>query len=84
MPMRQERVRARARAQLQTETPAPLDDGTLLKIQEEAAAIIREAKGRSPSSSELVASAIDDVSRSYYKYLLDRRCRGPKPPQDGQ
>ena len=78
MPMRQERVRARARAQLQTATPAPLDDATLLKIQEEAAAIIREAKGRSPSSSGPPgANAIDDVGWSYYDYLLRRRCRRP-------
>ena len=78
MPLRQERARARARAQLQSESPAPPDDAALLKIQEEAAAIIREAIDRSPSGSDPQgASAIDDVGRSYYEYLLRRRCRRP-------
>ena len=84
MPLRQERLRARARAQLQSETPAPLDDAMLLKIQEEAAAIIREAKGRSPSNSgPRGANAIDDVGRSYYDYLLRRRCRRPNSREGG-
>jgi hypothetical protein len=83
MPSRNES--ALARAKLENETPAPVDDGSLLKVQEEAAAIIREAQDRNPSSSdEFVASAIDDVNRSYYNYLIYRRCRRSKPPQGGQ
>jgi len=84
MPSRRESERARARARLQAETPAPVDDGSLLSVQEEAEAIIHEAKGRSPSTAkELAASAINDVSRSYYQYLMERRCRHSKPPKFG-
>ena len=79
MPSLKERDRARARATLETVTPRPLDQHTLLRMEEEAAAVIRKARG-SPSSSGLIASAFDDVSRSYYSYLMGRRSRGLKPP----
>ena len=81
MPSRKERNRARARTTLETETLRPLDQRTLLWMEEEAAAVIRKARG-SPSSSGLIASAFDDVSRSYYSYLMGRRSRGNKPPAD--
>jgi hypothetical protein len=79
MPSRKERDRARARTTLQTETPRPLDQSTLIRMEEEAAAVIRKARGN-PSSSGLIASAFDVVSRSYYSHLMGRRSRGPKLP----
>jgi hypothetical protein len=77
MPSRNERKRARAH---RAETPSPVDDDNLRKVEEEAGAIIREAQGnRSPCSMDLLTSAVDDVSRSYYQYLMRRR-RGHRPP----
>jgi hypothetical protein len=74
-----ERERARARL---AETPAPDNRDDLRKFEEEAATIIRQAGGhRSPSSTELLASAVDDVSRSYYQYLMIRPLhRGRRRP----
>ena len=70
---RKERARVRARAWLQAETPPPRDDGNLQKAQEEAAAIVREAEGDGSSHADAhVASAIGDLSQSYYEYLLQR------------
>ena len=74
---RKENARARARAWLETEAPAPPDDDTLQKVQEEAAAIVREAKD--DGSLHADAHAIGDLSQSYYGYLLERRYRRPKP-----
>ena len=74
---RKENARARARAWLETEAPVPPDDGTLQKVQEEAAAIVREAKD--DGSLHADAHAIGDLSQSYYTYLLGRRYRRPKP-----
>jgi len=80
MPSPKERDRARAKTRLQAETPLPLDDRTLLKMEKEAAAFLREAVARNPPrSTGPVDSAINDVSRSYYSYLMGRRSRGPKP-----
>ncbi len=71
-----ERERARAQARLQAETPAPNDDDSLVRVQVEAKDIVREAKGRfSKSSKELAEIAINDIGRSYYRYLLRRRGR---------
>ena len=74
---RKENARARARAWLETEAPASPDDDTLQKVREEAAAIVREAKGDGASQAD--AHAIGDLSQSYYTYLLGRRYRRPKP-----
>jgi hypothetical protein len=72
---------ALARAKLQTETPVPFDQHRLLAAQEQAAAIIEEAKGLSRATSqELVERSVDDVGRSYYKYLMRRRHRGHRFP----
>jgi hypothetical protein len=72
---RNKRTRVRARAWLQTKTPPPPDDGTLQRIEEEAAAIVHEDPSRPEA---LVARTINDVSESYYEYLLTR-WRRPKP-----
>ena len=77
MPSHIERTRARARL---AQTPAPVDDDSLRQVGEEAAAIIREARQRrSLNSEELLAKAVDDVSRSYYHYLMRRYHRGNRP-----
>jgi hypothetical protein len=73
---RKENARARARAWLETEAPAPPDDDTLQKVQEEAAAIVREAKD--DGSLHANAHVIGDLSQSYYTYLLGPRYRRPK------
>ena len=80
MPSLKERDRARARASLQRETPRPVDQDTLIRMEEQAAAVIRQARGSTPSNPGPIASAVEDVSRSYYSYLMKNRCRGPKPP----
>ena len=76
---RKENARARARAWLESQAPAPPDDETLQKAREEAAAIVREAKGDGASHAD--AHAIDDLSQSYYEYLLGPRYRRPKAPR---
>ena len=74
-------ARVSARARLHAETPAPFDLDYPPAVQEEAAAIIEKARGLSgPTSDELLARAVNDVSRSYYHYLMRRRLRGHKPP----
>jgi hypothetical protein len=54
---RKENARARARAWLEAEAPAPPDDDTLQKVQEEAAAIVREAKDDGSMRTPSVISA---------------------------
>jgi hypothetical protein len=67
MSSRSERGRARARARLRQETPIA-DDASLLAWQEEAAAIVRDAKCRS-GSDELPSAVIDEVARSYFRHV---------------
>jgi hypothetical protein len=82
MPSRSERARAHARARLETEVPASVEEGSLLKAEEEVAGIIRETKSRDRSSpGKLVANAIEEVGRNYYHYVLERSRRRPKPPE---
>ncbi len=73
MALRQEKARALAR--LEAETPMPTDDVALLKIRQEAGAIISEAKERGSASSELLGATIDEVGRNYYEYLRRRPLR---------
>ena len=51
MSSRNEHTRAQAQVRLQQETPIT-DDASLLPLQEEAAAIVREAKRRDPSGTD--------------------------------
>jgi hypothetical protein len=44
----------------------------LLPWQEEAAAIVRDAKRRDPSG-ERVSTLIDDIARNYFRHALRRR-----------
>ena len=65
MPSRNELARAQAR--LQSETPIS-DDASLLKLQEQVADYIREAKHRDPSEpNELISTVLDDVARDYFR-----------------
>jgi hypothetical protein len=73
MSSRIERGRARAQARLQQETPIA-DDASLLAWQEEAAAIVRDAKQRHWSESdELPSTVLDDVARSYFRHARRQR-----------
>ena len=69
MTSRNERGRERARARLQQETPIA-DDASLLKWQDEAAAIVRDARdGRGSESEELPLRVLDEVARSYFRHV---------------
>jgi hypothetical protein len=73
MSSRKEHARAQAQVRLQQETPIT-DDASLLPLQEEAAAIVREAKRRDPSGiDELVSTVLDEVARSYFRHALRHR-----------
>jgi hypothetical protein len=73
MSSRNEHARAQAQVRLQQETPIT-DDASLLPLQEEAAAIVREAKSRDPSGAdELVSTVLDEVARSYFRHALRHR-----------
>jgi hypothetical protein len=73
MPSRNESTRAIARLQL--ETPVS-DDPSLLRLQEQAADYVREAKRRAPSESdELVSSVLDAVARDYFRYAVKKQRR---------
>jgi hypothetical protein len=80
MPSRNEPTRAIARIQL--ETPIS-DDASLLKLQEQAAAYVREAKRRAPSEpDELVSSVVDAIARDYFRHAIEKqrkRVRGVLP-----
>ena len=74
MPSGNESTRAHARLQL--ETPLP-DDVNLLKLQEQAADYVREAKRRDASESyELVSTVVDAIARDYFRHSVrkQRRC----------
>ena len=74
MSSRNEHARAQAQVRLQQETPPITDDASLLPLQEEAAAIVREAKRRDPSGTdELVSRVLDEVARSYFRHALRHR-----------
>jgi hypothetical protein len=73
MPSRNESARARTRLQL--ETPV-FEDATLLKLQEQAAGYVREAKRRNPSKpDELVSSVVDAVARDYFRHAVQKQRR---------
>ena len=70
MSSRNKHARVQARVRLQQEAPIT-DDASLLLMQEEAAAIVREAKRRDPSGTdELVSTVLDEVARSYFRHAL--------------
>lgn len=71
MPSRNESAQATAR--LEMERPIS-DDASLLQLQEQAAAYVREAKRRAPSEpGELVSSVLDAVAREYFRYAINKQ-----------
>ena len=77
MPSQNESERARARLQL--ETPIS-DDANLLKLQEQVADYVREAKRRDPTEpNELISTVIDAVARDYFRHAIRKHRRAPPP-----
>ena len=71
--------KTRAQSRLQAQAPAPVDVARLRQVEEEPAALFREARSRSPLACEKpVVNVIHDHSESYYQYLMRRRHREPK------
>ena len=63
----------RARTWLEQETPVS-DDASLLKLQDQAAGYIREAKRRDPSESdELISTVLDAVARDYFRHAIAKQ-----------
>jgi hypothetical protein len=68
MPSRNESTRARAR--LEREAPIP-KDADLLELQEQAAAYVCEARGRSASqSAQPISTVIDALARDYFRRAI--------------
>jgi hypothetical protein len=73
MPLRNESTRARAR--LDSETPIS-EDANLLKLDEEVAEYVCEAKRRDAlGPDELVSTVMDGVARNYFRYILQKQAR---------
>ena len=65
----------RARDRLQSVTPI-CDNANLLKLDEEVAEYVREAKrGDHLRPDELVSTVVDGVARSYFSYMLRKQAR---------
>lgn len=76
MPARNESAHAQARLDAET----PIDDADLLKLQEQAAEFIREAKRRDTSAPNAqVSSLFDAVARNYFRYAIQKK-RAPRRP----
>ena len=73
MPSRNEHARDHARAWLQEETPIA-HDASLVVLQEEAAAIVRDAKRREPSAAD-VRGVLDDIARAYFRHRIGMSSR---------
>jgi hypothetical protein len=73
MPSRNQSMRARER--LQSATPI-CDDASLLKLDEEVAEYVREAKRRGAlEPGELVSPVVDAVARNYFQHILRKQAR---------
>jgi len=73
--MPSEREFARARKRLQLSTPI-CDDASLLKLEEEVAEYLREAKRRDASGpGELVSTVVDAVARNYFRHIVRKKAR---------
>ncbi len=76
MPSRNQSTRALARLQLAT----PVSNvASLLKLQEQAADYVREAKRRDPSEpGELMSAVVDAVARDYFRHAIKKRRRSTR------
>jgi len=70
MPSRNELMGARER--LQSAIPI-CDDASLLKLDEEVAEYVREAKRR--EADELVSTLADTVARNYFRHVIRKQAR---------
>ena len=67
-------------ASVQLETPVS-DDAALLKLQDQAANYVREAKRLDPSEpDELLSNVMDAVARDYFRHLLRKHRRDVNRP----
>ena len=65
----------RARDRFQSATPI-CDDASLLKLDEEVAEYVREAKRVNHLRPDgLVSTVVDGVARSYFSYMLRKQAR---------
>jgi hypothetical protein len=78
MPSRNETMRALERLRLATPIS---DDASLMKLEEEVAEYLREAKRRDVSGSdELVSTVIDRIARKYFWNIILKQARvTPRP-----
>jgi hypothetical protein len=79
MPSRNESVRAHARLELETSIS---DDASLLKLQEQAAEYVREARRSDPSEpNELISIVVDAVARNYFEHTIRKNRYRPHDSQ---
>ena len=73
MPSRSERIRAFERLRLVT----PIcDDASLVKLEEDVAEYLREAKRRDASGpDELISAGLEKVARKYFWHILLKKAR---------
>jgi hypothetical protein len=76
MPSRKDTTRARER--LQAATPIS-DDASLLKMEEQAAQYISEARRRDTTEAdELVSTVVEAVARNYFRHSLRKQRRAQR------
>ena len=73
--MSSNRESTRAGERLQSAAPI-CDDASLLKLDEEVAEYVREAKRRDAlEPDELVSKVVDAVARNYFRHVLRKQAR---------
>jgi hypothetical protein len=73
MPSRNEFTRAGER--LQSAAPVS-DDATLLKLEQDAAQFVREARRRSTTEpDELISTVVDAIARDYFRHAVRKQRR---------
>jgi len=73
--MSSQKETTRARERLQSATPIS-DDASLLKLEEQAAQYVREAKRRDATEAhELVSTVVEAVARDYFRHALRKKRR---------
>jgi hypothetical protein len=76
MPSRNETTRARERL----ESASPIsDDATLLKMEEEGAEFVREARRRcTTDADQAISTVLDAVARDYFRHTVSKQKAGGK------
>jgi hypothetical protein len=64
------------------ESATPIcDDASLLKLEEEVAEYVREAKRRDVlEPNELISPVVDAVARDYFRHIIRKQARGRVKP----